>query len=74
MEEEDLIELTPYNYQQWSQLAIRYLSQHNVLPYAPNLEFDFDQRDIIWCTLYSHMEYKVLKKLFKIKSSDPYVY
>ena len=74
MEEDDLIELTPHNYQEWSQLAIRYLSQHNTLPYVPNLEYNVSQIDIVWRTLFLFMEYKILKKTFKIKSSDPYVF
>ena len=74
MEEAYLIQLTPHNYHAWSQLAIRYLSQHNVLPYAPDLEFNFDQRDIILRTLWLHMDQDVMDSTDDIKSSDPYVY
>ena len=53
---------------------VKYLSQHNTLPYAPDLEYNVAQIDIIWRSLFLFMEYKILKKTFKIKSSDPYVY
>ena len=42
MEEEDLIILTPENYEEWSQLVITYLSQHNALPYARELTYNTD--------------------------------
>ena len=42
MEEEDLILFTLDNYQEWRQLAIKYLSQHNALPYARGLKYDID--------------------------------
>ena len=73
MEEDDLISLTSDNYHAWSQLAITYLSQHNVLPYAPDLEFTFDQHDIILRTYWFHMDYDVLDfTTDEIKSNDPY--
>ena len=40
----------------------------------PDLEYTVDQINILIPTLFRHMEYKILKKTFKIKSSDPYVY
>ena len=74
MEEADLIELTPYNYQEQGQLVARYLSQHNVLPYAPDLDYHPDQTAIIWCTLFLHMDNDVLDSTNDINSSDLYVY
>ena len=74
MEEADLIDLTPDNYHEWSQLAIRYLSQHTLLPYAPDLEYNVDQIDIIVSTLFRHMELDILDSLLELQATDPYVY
>ena len=59
MEEEDLIDLTPNNYHEWSPLMAKYLSEHNALPYAPDLEYTIDQIEILIPTLFFHMKYKV---------------
>ena len=74
MEEDSLIYLHPDNYHEWSQLAIRYLNQHNVLPYAPDLEYNVDQIDIIVSTLFRHMELDILDSLLELQATDPYVY
>ena len=74
MEEADLIELTPHNYHEWSQLAIRYISQHTLLPYAPDLEYNVDQIDIIVSTLFQHMDLGILDSLIVLQATDPYVY
>ena len=50
----------------------RYLSEHNALPYAPDLEYTVDQVNILIPILCRYMDYKTMKKMFKIKSSDPY--
>ena len=50
----------------------RYLSEQNALLYAPYLEYIVDQVDILFTILCHYMDYKTMKKIFKIKSSDPY--
>ena len=60
MEEEDLITLTPETYQQWSQLVLTYLSQHNALPYAKGLSYNGDTGSIICCALFLHMDMEVM--------------
>ena len=69
-----MIELTPHNYQEWSQLSIRYLSQQILLPYAPDLEYNVDTINILLHTLFLHMDTDVMDSTDDIKSSDPYVY
>ena len=49
----------------------RYLSEHNALPYAPDLEYIVD---ILMTILCRYMDYKTMKRMFKVKSSDPYVF
>ena len=73
MEEKYLIYLHPDNYQEWSQIVIPYLSQHNALPYARDPEYNIEQIDIIWHTLFLFMDANILDTMSKIKSSDPYV-
>ena len=53
---------------------VRYLYQHNVLPYAPDLDYTLDQVDIIVPILFRHMDYKIMTKMCKHTSSDPYTY
>ena len=73
MEEVDLIELTPHNYQEWIQLAIRYLSQHNLLPYTLALEYHVDTIDILLQTFWLHMDYDIFDfTMDEVKSNDPY--
>ena len=74
MEEEDLIYLTLDNYQECSQLVIKYLSQHKALPYARDLEYNSDQIEIICRTLFLFMDNDTLDTMSNIKSSDPYVF
>ena len=74
MEEAYLISLTLDNYQEWSQLVIKYLNQHNVLPYARDLEYNGDQIEIIYRTLFLFMDDDTLDTMSNIKSSDPYVF
>ena len=51
----------------------RYLYQHNVLPYAPKLEFTPDQVNIIIPILCCHLDYKIMDKMCEeMSSSDPY--
>ena len=50
----------------------KYLSEHNALPYAPDLEYTVDQVNILIPILCRYMDYKIMKKMCKIKSSDPY--
>ena len=63
----------PDNYQEWSQLVVRYLSQRNVLPYVRDLEYNFDHIDIIWHSFYLFMDADILDTMSEIMSSDPYV-
>ena len=49
-----------------------YLSQHNALPYAADLEYTISQVDILLPILCHYMDYKTMNFFFKIKSSDPY--
>lgn len=72
MEEEAIIALTPDNYQEWSQLVIPYLNQHNVLPYARGLLYDEDTCSIICCALFLFMDMEVMDSLDDLKSKDLY--
>ena len=74
MEEEDLIVLHPDNYAEWSPLMARSLYRHNVLPYAPALEYTLDQVDEFMHIFCRHMDYKIMTKIFKHTSSDPYAF
>ena len=74
MEEEDLITLTLDNYQEWSQLAIKYLSQHNELPYARGLTYDINTFSFISSTLFLHVDMEVLDSHIDLKSTDPFVH
>lgn len=74
MEEEDLIILTPENYQEWSQWVIPYLSQHNALPYARGLLYNEDIGSIIFHTLFLFMDMEVMDSLDDMKSSNLYDY
>ena len=72
MEEEDLILLTLDNYQEWSQLAIKYLSQHNALPYARGLTYDIETFSFISSFLFLYMDTEVLDSLIDLKETNPY--
>ena len=69
MEKKDLIDLQHDNYKEWSALMTRYLYQHNVLPYAPKLEFTPDQVNIIIPILCCHLDYKIMDKMCEDRKS-----
>ena len=72
MEEKDLIYLHPDNYQEWSQIAIKFLSQHNALPYARGLEYDLETSTRIGVVLFLHTDYDILDEMTDLKMFDHY--
>ena len=74
MKESDLIYFHLDNYQEWSQITIKFLSQHNALPYVRGLKYNFDTFSIISSTLFLYVDMEVLDPLIDLKSTDPYVH
>lgn len=77
MEEVDLIYSHPDNYHKWSQIIIKFLSQHNVLPYVRVLEYNLETSSLIDTILFLYMDYEVLDSLIDLKAFyhyDNYIY
>ena len=72
MEETYLIYLHPENYQEWSQIAIKFLSQHNALPYARGLQYNPETSHLIGTILFLYMDYEVLDSMTNLKKSKHY--
>ena len=72
MEETYLIYLHPESYQEWSHIAIKFLNQHNALPYARGLDYNLETCSLIGFVLFLYMDYEVLDSLIDLKKSDHY--
>ena len=72
MEETYLIYLHPENYQEWSQIAIKFFSQHNALLYARGLDYDLETSSLIGIVLFLYTDYEVLDSLIDRNKFDDY--
>ena len=60
------------NYQEWSQIAIKFLNQHNAPPYVRGLDYDIETSSLISTILFLYMDYEVVDSLIDLKKSDHY--
>ena len=67
-----MIYLHPDNYQEWSQIAIKFISQHNALPYARGLDYDLETSTCIGVVLFLHTNYDILDEMTDLQMFDHY--
>ena len=72
MEDKHLVYLHPENYRKWSHIVIKFLSQHNALPYARGFTYDIKTSSLIGSILFLYMDYEVLDSLIDLKKFDYY--
>lgn len=55
-------------------MAIKYLSQHNALPYTRGLTYDIETFSFISSVIFLHTDMEFLDSLIDLKETNPYVH